>query len=171
METNTAQEAKPRTLTTLLEWQAPSRVFKKRDKEYYTTIAAIVFLLAVILLFLKEWLLIATMIALTFVVYVMGTIPPENVSHKITNRGITTGDKNYDWESLNRFWLEEKWGQHILYIETKMRFPRVLILLLGEQDKTKAVQILIDYLPEEKPEKTWMDNASSWLTKKFPLEK
>ena len=45
---------KPVQLKTLLKWQAPIRPFKKRDREYYTTIAAIVFLLAVILLFLKE---------------------------------------------------------------------------------------------------------------------
>src|SRR3989344_7077773 len=82
---------KPVELKTLLKWEAAVRPFKKRDREYYTTIAAIVFLLAVILLFLKEWLLIAVMAALMFVAYVLATVPPESVEHELNTRGIVTG--------------------------------------------------------------------------------
>jgi len=163
------KQPESRTLKTLLEWEAPVRPFKKKDKEYFTTILAIVFLLAVILIFLKEWLLIAVIIALTFVVYVMGTIPPENVRHKITTRGIFTGSKNYQWEQLRRFWFGEKYGQKILYVEN-FGFPRVLMMLLGQTDKAKVKAVLSDYLPEETPEKTWMDKAAQWLTTKISLE-
>jgi hypothetical protein len=172
-ENNQKNEEKKgiRTLKTLLEWSAPSRVFKKRDKEYFTTIASIAVLIAIILLFFKEWLLIMVIVAMVFVTYVMATVPPEQVEHQITTLGIKTGGKNYDWEDLKRFWLSEKHNQKILYIDTKIRFPKRLILLLGETNEAEVKKMLSDYLSYEEPEKTWMDNAGDWLTKNIPLEK
>ncbi|MBI3342641.1 hypothetical protein HY032_00610, partial [Candidatus Gottesmanbacteria bacterium] len=43
----------------LLAWTSPSRLFKKRDREYFTNIGAIVFLLTIILVFAREFVLIA----------------------------------------------------------------------------------------------------------------
>jgi len=167
------EEKKPeiRTLKTLLIWKAPSRVFKKRGKEYFTTIASIAILIAIILLFFKEWLLIMVIVAMVFVTYVMATVPPETIEHQITTLGIKTGGKNYDWEDLRSFWLGEKHQQKILFVETRIRFPKRLILLLGETNEAEVKKTLSDYLSYEEPEKTWMDKAGDWLTKNIPLEK
>lgn len=166
-----AQIVKPEPLKTLLEWKAPSRLFKKRDREYFTTIGSIVFLLAIILLFLQEWFLIVVMVALMFVAYIFSTVQPEEVEHKITNRGIFTGGDSYAWAVLGRFWFTEKWGQKILHLETLLAFPRRLSLLLGKTDQEQVKKTLADYLLFEEPEKTWVDNASQWLSSHIPLEK
>ena len=174
IENNNKTEGKTpeiRTLKTLLVWKAPSRVFKKHDREYFTTIASIAILIAIILLFFKEWLLIMVIVAMIFVTYVMATVPPEIVEHKITSLGIVTGSKNYNWEDLKSFWLGEKHSQKILYIDTQIRFPKRLILLLGETNVTEVKKTLSDHLSYEEPEKTWMDKAGDWLTKNIPLEK
>src|SRR3989344_7191475 len=122
----------PKEERLLLSWRAAGRPFKRRDREYYTTIGAIVFLVAIILLFLKEWLLIAVMIALAFVAYVLASVPPEETKHELTNKGIRTGDKLYRWQELWRFWIEEKWRQKMLVVETRYKFPRRVLLMLGE---------------------------------------
>lgn len=160
----------PRTLKTLLAWTAPERLFKKRSREYFSTIGAIVFLLVVILLFLKEWFLILTIIALAFVVYIMATIEPRKVKHEITTKGIVTGGRKYDWEELGRFWFTEKWGQKILHIEALVRLPRQLMMILSEINKAQVEKILSQYLSSEEPEKTWIDNAGEWLSRRVPLE-
>jgi hypothetical protein len=172
-QNSTLKTEKPKMveLKTLLAWQSPARPFKKRDREYFTTIGAIVFLLAVILLFLKEWLLIAVMIALMFVAYILASVPPEEVEHKITTRGIMTGRRHYNWDDLAKFWFSERWKQAILHVETKLRFPGQLIILLGETDKEEIKKLLGKYLTFDQPEPTWMDNAAGWLAKKVPLEK
>lgn len=159
-----------RPLKTLFAWSAPSRLFKKREREYFTTAGAIAFLLAVILIFFKEWLLIAVIIALGFMVFILGTIQPEKAEHKITTRGIITGGKAYRWQNLEMFWFEERLDQKILYVETRLPFPRRLMMLLGETDKKELRQLLDDYLLFEKPEKAWMDKAGDWLSNKVPLE-
>jgi len=157
------------TLKTLLEWKSFSRPFKKRSKEFFSTVLTITALIVIILAFLKEWFLILAVIAFVFLVFITNKIPPEEGEHKITTRGIITGEKEYRWEQLGRFWFEEKDGQKTLYVEN-FGFPRVLMILLGETDKARVKEILSNYLPEEVPEKTWMDKASQWLTSKISLE-
>lgn len=161
----------PVELKTLLKWSAPVRPFKKRDREYYTTIASIVFLLAVILLFLKEWLLIAVLVALMFVAYVLATVPPEKTEHELNSRGIMTGGKLYKWEDMVRFWFTHKWHDTILHLDTKLKFPGRLMLLLGEADEVKVKEIIGKYVQYEVPEKTFMDRSAQWLSAKIPLEK
>jgi hypothetical protein len=160
----------PSPLKTLLVWTAPERPFKKRSREFFTTIGAIVFLIGVILLFLQEWLLILVMIALMFVAYMMSTVEPRRIEHQITNQGIVTGGKRYPWETLNRFWFTEKWGEKILEIETLAGLPRHIFLMLGETKQEAIKKNLADYLPFEEPEKTWIDNASEWISRRVPLE-
>lgn len=154
----------------LLAWSSPSRLFKKRDKEYFTNVGAIVFLLVIILVFAREFLLIAAVVSIVFLIYVLSTVPPEEVSHRITNLGIESAGHYYRWEELSEFWFEEQWGQALLVLRPV--FGTRIIILLGVQDKAFVRKLIAQYIPfREKPEKSWVDNASSWLSKKIPLEK
>lgn len=153
-----------------LSWTAPSRLFKKRDKEYFTNIGAIVFLLIVILVFAREFLLIAAVVSVVFLIYVLSTVPPEDVEHAVTNLGIDSAGHFYRWEELGEFWFEEQWGQGMLVIQPKMGSR--IIILLGTAHKEKIRELIAEHIPfREKPEKSWVDNAATWLSNKVPLEK
>jgi hypothetical protein len=153
-----------------LAWASPSRLFKKRDKEYFTNIAAIVFLLSIILVFAREFVLIAAVISIVFLVYVLSTVPPEEVAQKITNLGIESAGHFYRWEELMEFWFEKQWGQTMLVLRPYLG-PRIIVLL-GSQGEEKVRELIAKHIPfREVPDKTWVDNAASWLTKKIPLEK
>ncbi len=154
----------------LYSWSSPSRLFKKRDKEYFTNIGAIVFLLIVILLFAREFLLIAAVVSVVFLIYVLSTVPPEEVEHAITNLGIDSAGHFYRWEEFFDFWFEEQWGQTLLVLNPK-RGTRVIILL-GHADGKKVRELIAQHIPfREAPEKSWVDNAATWLSEKVPLEK
>jgi hypothetical protein len=151
-------------------WSSPSRLFKKRDKEYFTNVGAIVFLLIVILVFAREFLLIAAVVSIVFLIYVLSTVPPEAIEHHITNLGIESGGHFYRWEELVEFWFEEQWGQVILMV--RPRIGTLIIILLGSEDKKKIRELLAVHIPfREQPAKGWVDNAATWISKKVPLEK
>ncbi len=159
-----------REMKVLLSWKAPLRVFKRRDREFWTTIGSIVFLLAIILFFIKEWLLIAVIIALVFVYYVLSSVEPEEVEHEITTRGVRFAGRDFLWEELGQFWFSERWAQKILCLELRHKFPGRLELLLGETDEKKIKDLLLKYLPEETPQPSFVERASKWLSEKIPLE-
>ena len=166
------KEPEPREIKTLLEWTSASRPFKRRDRDYFTTIAAIVFLIGMILLFIKEFLLIGVMLALMFVSYVLATVEPEKVDHKITTEGITTGGKSFLWVEMKEFYFTNKWGERVLNVNTKLKFPGRLMILLGQEEEKMIKEEIGKYISyREEPINTWMDKAAIWLQKKVPLDK
>ena len=166
----TAVAQKPERQEVYLSWSSPSRLFKKRDKEYFTNVGAIVFLLIVILVFAREFLLIAAVVSIVFLIYVLSTVPPEDVEHRITNLGIESAGHFYRWEQLMEFWFEEQWGQTLLILRPPIGVRT--IILLGDQKKERVREIVAKHIPfREQPEKTWVDNASRWISQKIPLEK
>jgi len=163
-------DRKVEPLKILLEWQSPSRIFKRLSREKFATVGAIVFLVGIILVFLQEWFLIAVIVALVFFSFILSSVQPEEITHQITNRGVTTGGKSYPWEKLNNFWFEKKDGQEILFLDGVDHFGFRLMILLGEKKSEEAKKVLSQYLPEEKPQKTWIDKAGEWITRQIPLE-
>jgi hypothetical protein len=170
-QTSSLKNIKFEPLKVLMEWSSPSRIFKRLSREKFATIGAIVFLVAIILFFLQEWFLIAVMVALVFFSYVLSNVQPEEIVHQITNKGVVTGGKNYPWEKLISFWFEQKDGQEVLFLDGVERFNFRLMILLGEKKPEEVRKILSQYLPEENPQKTWIDKAGEWITRQIPLEK
>ncbi len=159
----------PKEVKTLLEWESASRPFKRRDAKYFTNLAIIIFVLAAILLFVQEFLLIGVLLALLFVSYVLGTVEPDKMDHKITTQGITTGNRSYLWNELNDFWFSEKYGETVLNVGTKIRFPARLLVLVPFMDREKVKDILVEYLPfREVAPTSWMDQTVDWVTAKLP---
>src|SRR3990167_11091049 len=139
MDDNPAEERKEVRQEVLLAWSSPSRLFKRRDKEYFTNIGAIVFLLIVILIFAREFLLIAAVVSIVFLIYVLSTVPPEDVEHRITNLGIESAGHFYRWDTMSEFWFEEQWGQRFIVLRPVLGVRT--IILLGNEEKDKVREL------------------------------
>lgn len=153
----------------ILLWEAPSRPFKKRNKQFYSTVATIVVLISMILFFAGQFLPIAVVISVAFLAYVLSSVPPNNVKHKVTTYGFRLEDQLYYWEEMGRFWFEDKYGQRLIKIEVA-RFPGQLTILLGEVNQSDLEEILMEVLIKEKPKDTFFDKSAKWLQEKIPLD-
>lgn len=154
---------------TLLEWVAPSRPFKKRNRQFYSTVAIITLLVSLILFFIGQFLPIAVAISVAFLAYVLYSIPPDRITNKITTYGLRQENNLYYWEELGRFWFEDKYTDELIHIEVA-RFPNRISLLLGDQSKESLREILSEVLLEQKPPDTFIDKSAKWLQEKVPLE-
>lgn len=154
----------------LLEWTSPARPYKVRSREFYTTILSIAFLLAVILLLLKEFLLIGVIMAFAFLSYILATHKPEDALHQLTTRGIRTDKKLFEWESLTNFWLKKQWNQEVVICRTVTALPGVILLVVDENKREDIIKTIGKYIPLEKPTDSFVDKASKWLGAKIPLE-
>lgn len=154
----------------LLEWTAPSRPYKIRSREFYTTILSIAFLLGIILLLLKEFLLIGVIMAFAFLSYVLATYKPEDAKHQITTLGVRTDGKLYEWEKLTNFWLKKQWDQEVVICKTITALPGVILLVIDESKRESILKAIGDKIPLVKPSDSFVDKASKWLGNKIPLE-
>lgn len=156
--------------TTYLTWESPGWVYKQRDKEFYRNIGAILFFLFVILIVIQEYILVVAVLSIVFVIYVLSTVPPPLVKHRVTNRGLESAGRFYRWEEFTEFWFEERWNQKLVVIQPRSG-PR-LMLLVGSQKQEVIQQALQkELIFRTEPEKNIMDKASGWLSEKLPLDK
>ena len=161
---------KPITEEVVYEWISPSRPFRPRKKQFFTTLITIVLLFCLILFFAGQVLPIAVVAALGFMSYVLSTIPPHQITQQFTTYGIRIEKELYYWEELGRFWFDKKLDSHLLIVEVS-RFPnRLTIVLTGQEQIGEVQQILSEVLLFQKPDLTWIEKAGAWLQKKFPLE-
>lgn len=156
--------------TVFLEWESDYRPFQRKSREFYTTAGSIIFLVCVILLFIKEFLAIFAVIALAFFYYVISSVPPEKTKHKISNRGIHTLGKLYPWFDLGDFWFDFKMGKELVIIEHFNDVPPRLVLVLEKINKVELKEVLKKYLDLRKPQASQIDKMADWLIKKVPLE-
>lgn len=154
----------------LIEWTAPSRPYKVRTREFYTTILSIAFLLGIILLLLKEFLLIGVIMAFAFLSYVLATYKPENAKHQITTSGIRTDGKLYEWNKISNFWLKKQWDQEVIICKTFASLPGVILLVVDHSKRESIIKSIGDKIPLVKPTDSFVDKASQWLGNKIPLE-
>jgi len=153
------------------EWEEAERSFQKKDRDFWVTAIAILVLVSVILIFVKEFFLIITLVSILFLYYVLSTIPPQNVKYKITNRAIYFGGERYEWALLTRFWFGKSLSSEMIHFETVLKFPRRVSLVIKPEDKEKIKEIVIKRIPLVEDSPNFLDKMTKWLTNRFPLEK
>ena len=161
---------KPDPEEIIFSWDAPNRPFKKRNKEFFTTVFLIVVLVSLILFFANQFLPIAVVLALGFLTYVLASVPPEQVENKITTYGIYSGQHMCSWFDMGRYWFTKKYKHVILNIETT-KFPFRMILLLDESMQSQVNKIMDNYLVQETPAPSMFDKAADWIQEKVPMDR
>lgn len=157
---------------TLLTWKAPSRPFRKKSRGFYTQVALFIIVLCGIAFFAQYFLLIGVLLSFGFLVYVLNYVEPQDAEYKLSTQGVTIDDHFYHWDELNSFWFSEKDDYKILNILTNIRFPGVLMLVMGSTSEETIKNICARYLPfHEIAPKSIMDKWSDSLQKHLQLEK
>lgn len=126
----------------LFEWTAPDRRPVQFNNRGFLIVVIFALAFALFLAILRNYLLMAAIMSVLFLLYVAGTTEPVKVKHKITARGIDIGGKLYEWYVLEKFFFTKKEDTIFLILETKLNFPRSMILLVEKPDKD-AIFVLL----------------------------
>jgi len=154
----------------LLEWEAPERVFVKRGKRYFQNLFGVLFILAAIAVFFREFFLAAVFGVLGFFQYALGTTPPGKTKHQITTHCVNTHGHEYPWEELKDFWFSKSNDETILNINTKHFYPGRLFLLLGDIKRAKVIPVLKKHIPlRKRPPEDLLERLSSEASRRIKL--
>ncbi len=154
----------------LFEWESPIRVPFAFEMRSFLIIVALCLFFILFLAILGHYLLMFAIIALLFLIYVSGTTKPVDVKHQITARGIESLDVLYEWYMLDNFYFTEKKNHNILILETNLRFPSQLFILIDKKDRETIFLLLQDQLlyKDIKKQNSWEKmNYGEYI----PLEK
>lgn len=159
-------------VVTYLEWHAPGRPFRYRNREYFVNGFLIMVAVEIILFLFSQYLLMIVVFALVFLSFALASVPPRTFRYKISSEGILVEDSFFIWDELYDFYFLKYHGQEALHVRTKTFFPGELILTLGEVTPEQIKSVLLHFLPfREHVEPTFMKKAGDWLERTFPLER
>ncbi len=156
---------------TIISWKSPVRVFKARSRQYFVKVGlyGLVFILAAIAF--GEFLLVGVILAVIFLVYVLASIAPETIEHRITNMGVVSGGKAFLWDDLDSFWFEKKGEDRLLVVQTRLHFPSRLIIILTTVSERGLLDILEKHLHyHHGPVHTLFDKWALFLQERVNLE-
>lgn len=154
----------------LFTWEAPDRVQLKHNSKSFLILVACSLVFILFLAILGHYFLMGCIIALVFLIYVLGTTKPKQVSHTITARGIDTGGRLYEWYLLKNFYFTKKENQIFLFMETFLNFPGALIFLLDEKEQGAIFVLLQEkLLYKDIRKQDWLDKKN--FGEYIPLEK
>ncbi len=155
---------------TLFSWKAPVRPFKARGRQFFSTVLLVAALLSIIGFVLEGLMVVFLVWAVVFLVFVLFSVPPEEIEYAITNKNIVIAGKRYPLQEVSRFWITERWGHTLLVFETPLRFPGRLELVLVGIDKEQVKQRLEEKVPYEEEAPGFADKAAGWLSKRLSLD-
>ena len=151
----------------LLTWTAPARPFKRRSRRFYVTIFSIVGIISIILFIAEGVMPVVLLISFIFLFYVLSTVPPEEIEHKITNKGIRIAGKETSWQNILRFCFSSKLGSDVLVFDTATFYGRIE-LVINPEIKESLRREISAYAPYEEIPPSLMDKIVTWIAKKLP---
>lgn len=174
-DTSQAQEPSPvfikkETERDLFTWTAAARPFKRRNREFFITVAAMAGVVGLVLFIIEGVLPLILLISLLFLFYVMSTVEPANIEYKITNFGIKVANKRTDWNDMKRFWFVKRMDSELLIVET-FKLPGRLEMVIKPEIKEDVKKIISDYIPFEQEPASYIDKATTWVSGRVPGNK
>lgn len=151
---------------TLVSWSAPSRPFIKRNREFFVPLISAATLFGAILFLIDGIMPVLLVVAVMFLIYVLGTVEPQKVEYEITTWGVKTSGMLHRWELLGNFWINERPGGQVLVI-AKFQFPGKVEMVLDTEKKNEVIEILEKFLVHEERPSTVFDKASGWVANKL----
>lgn len=166
-EKNGSQVAKPEREKDLYTWKAAVRPFKKRDREFWVTAAAIAGVVGLVLFLVEGFMPVLLVISVAFLFYVMSTVPPEDVEYRITNLGIRVGGRLTSWDVMNRFWFIKRFDSDLLIVET-VTLPGRMEYVMDPDKKLEIKDVILKHIPYEDVPASGLDRAAKWFSGKMP---
>jgi len=131
-------------LPSKIRWSAAEYEFHEKTPEWYW--AAVV---------LHNFLFAVFAVLAGFSVGLYGARRPRLVSHEINSGGVSFGNRNFNYENIDHFWINYNPPlKKELILESKKTFSTHTAILLGDADPEQIRRYLLQYLKEKKIEES-----------------
>ena len=107
--------------------------------------------------------------ALVFMVWTMSRTEPRVVIHKLSNWGLKTPGKTFEYGEMRNFWIESKWGSRLLRINL-IESPWHMVLVINAENEPEIKSLLLNSVIYQEPTIAWVDKVIKWVGQKMPLE-
>lgn len=131
----------------LFEWESNDRPTLTVSGKQKSVLTSLLVLFGLYFWWIGQPILTLLAAAVFFIIFVFISLPPQRMKHAIEKIGMRSGDVSYMWDDMKSFWMTEKDGVVMLYVDMRLNFPARLVMIVETYDEAKRIaDILIKRL-------------------------
>ena len=123
----------------LFTWESNDRPVYQFSGGQKTAFTGLIVLFGLYFIWIGQPILTLVAAAVFFILFIFVSIPPQRATHQIEKVGIRTMEVLYTWEDMTSFWMTEKDGVIMLYIDTRLNFPPRLIFIIESFEEAAQI--------------------------------
>src|SRR3989344_4115395 len=139
-----------------INWKIEEPNFTPKTAEWFWALGIMAFALIVFAILLKNYLFIIIVALTALIIYGNRRREPEIINFRLDNSGLRAGNKFYDYENFESFWIflgEKK--EFVLHY--KKHLMPLLTVPFHDHDEPEIRQILSEHLREREEQESFID--------------
>jgi len=147
-----------------IKWSAPEYEYHKKNPEWFWVLGIITIKMVLAAVILDNFLFGVFIVLAGFSLAVYGARKPRVIQIELGSGGIKAGNKNYDYDDLDHFWINyEPPYKKELILESKKTFSPHSTIMLGDADPELARRFLLQYAKEKRIEESLANTIAKML--------
>jgi len=152
---------------TEISWEAPEYHPANKKKAWYWALGIVAITLVIVALILKNWLL-AILIGLgAFVLAIMSSRKPAEITFRINERGLQIGKQLISFDNIEAFWIsetDEDEEYHEIFINKLDGVHQFELLLFDKKSDPEFLRsTLREYIPEHPMTEPLSQRIAHWI--------
>lgn len=133
----------------LYEWEAGARYFEKKPSTYFRAIIILGVVLTLLLYFFSQYVLIAVVWVIIFVISVKAAVPPPKITYRLTQFGLQYLNEIHPYHDLAAFTIVNKSAGTLvrLFNASPRAIELNIVLPKDKSQKDKIVVFLKNKIP------------------------
>ena len=134
--------------TVLLQWSAPEFVQTHKPAGWYILFGLFFLVLIALAVFTKQYITVGLFAVMAIAVLVYANREPRVLSYKISNYGISVGQKKYVFDDFDAYYEADDYGQTVVELVPNKRFGTLVSLPPAEHHLQEVEDTLGKMLPK-----------------------
>ena len=111
-----------------ISWEAEEYIVRDKNTWWYVGLIAVGLLFSALAIWLQAWTFLAVIILSVVALIVYAMRPPRVLHYSLSNKGLSEGDKLYDYDEFKAFGILREGSNFAIVLTPRKRFsPRVTV--------------------------------------------
>ncbi len=146
-----------------ISWEAEEYIVRDKNTWWYVGLIAVGLLFSALAIWLQAWTFLAVIIlsVVALIVYVMR--PPRVLHYSLSNKGLSEGDKLYDYDEFKAFGILREGSNFAIVLTPRKRFSPRVTVYFPEMKGEAIVDAFGARLPMEEVKLDMLDKMIKFL--------
>lgn len=146
-----------------INWEAEEYIVREKTSWWYVGLIAVGLVLSGVAILLQAWTFLAVIILSVVALIVYAMRPPRMLRYSLTNKGLSEGDKLYNYDDFKAFGIMREGNHFAIVLTPRKRFsPRVTVFFPEAQGEA-IVDAFGARLPMEEVKLDMLDKLIKFL--------